>query len=95
MSIDDPDPRTTEYTAFGPDDDRSLSEAVLDAVEEHQGIDLVDAEFTLYDIVNPEALERLFRFNRHAATTVSFVVADAHVSLRDVGNEIEIRVRDR
>ena len=94
MSTDDPTYRGGGHTTFSPDDDRTLSEAVLGAIEEQQGIDLVDADFTLYEIINPDALERLFRFNQNAATTVSFVIDDTHVSLRDAGDEIEIRADD-
>ena len=94
MSTDDPTYQGAAHTTFTPDDNRTLSEAVLKAIEEHQNIDLVDADFTLYEIINPDALERLFRFNQNAATTVSFVIDDTHVSLRDVGDGIEIGVAD-
>ena len=94
MSTDEPSFHDSGYTTFGPDDDRTLSEAVLGAIEDQQGIDLVNAQFTLYDVINPDALERLFRFNQNAATTVSFVIDETHVSLRDAGDEIEIRADD-
>lgn len=94
MITNDPEYRQTGHTKFSPDDDRTLSEAVLSTVEEHRDIDLMHADFTLYDIINPEALERLFRFNQNAATTVSFVLDSTHVSLRDVGDGIEIRVSE-
>ena len=94
MSTDDPAYQESAYATFSPGDDRSLSEAVLGAIETHRDIDLVNADFTLYEIINPDALERLFRFNQNAATTVSFVIDETHVSLRDAGDEIEIRVDD-
>lgn len=94
MSTDEPHVRASGYTTFRPADDRTLSEAVLSVVENHQDIDLLEAEFTLYDVINPDALERLFRFNQNAATRVSFVVDDSHVALQDTGAGIEIRVRD-
>lgn len=94
MSTDNQTYQGSGDTTFSPDEDRTLSEAVLGAIEAHQDIDLVEADFTLYDIINPDALERLFRFNQNAATTVSFVIDGTHVSLCDVGDEIEIRVAD-
>lgn len=95
MIVDDSNYQQTGHTTFDPDTDHSLSEAVLTAVEEHQGIDLVDADFTLYDVIDPEALERLFRFNQDAATTVSFFIDGTRVSLRDVGDVVEIWAAER
>ncbi len=94
MSTDNQTYQGSGDTMFSPDEDRTLSEAVLGAIEAHQDIDLVEADFTLYEVINPDALERLFRFNQNAATTVSFVIDGTHVSLHDVGDEIEIRVTD-
>ncbi|WP_339105012.1 HalOD1 output domain-containing protein [Haloterrigena salinisoli] len=94
MSTDNQAYQGSGNTTFSPNDDRTLSEAVLGAIEAHRDIDLVEADFTLYESINPDALERLFRFNQNAATTVSFVIDGTHVSLRDLGDEIEIQVDD-
>ena len=95
MSTDGPYYEGSGHTLFRPDDERTLSEAVLGVVEEQQGIDLMNAEFTLYDVINPEALERLFRFNQNAATRVSFMINETRVSLEDVGDGIDVRATDR
>jgi len=49
---------------YDPTEYRTLSEAVLDAVAEHEEIELMEADFRLYDFVNPSALNRLFQFGR-------------------------------
>ena len=43
---------------YPPKQDRSLHEAVLEAHTDH---DVLRAEFTLYDSIDPEALDNLFR----------------------------------
>lgn len=76
------------------DENRTLSEAVLDAVAEYEDINLMEANFRLYDLIDPSALNMLFRFNSDAAATVSFAVSDSYVFLRDIGNGVEIWVSD-
>ncbi|WP_408957726.1 HalOD1 output domain-containing protein [Natrinema sp. 74] len=76
------------------DENRPLSAAVLDAVAEHEDIDLMEAEFRLYDVIDPSALNRVFQFNSDVAAGVSFAVGDSYVSLRDIGSGIEIWVSD-
>lgn len=73
---------------------RSLSVAIVETVAEYEGIDPMEAEFRLYDMLDPSALNTLFRFNPEAAATVSFTVSDSYVFLRDVGNGAEIWVSD-
>lgn len=82
------------YRKHGADEGRPLSETVLRAIAEHEGVDLMDAEFTLYDVVDPSALDALFRFDREAETTVSFAIGDSSVFLRDVGDGVEVRAFD-
>ncbi len=73
-----------------PDENRTLSAAVLHAVAEYEDIDLLEADFRLYDLIDPSALNILFQFNLEAAATVSFAVSDSYVFLRDIGNGVEI-----
>ncbi len=75
-----------------PDEKRMLSTPVLDAVAEYEDIDLMEADFRLYDLIDPSALNILFQFNSEAAATVSFAVSEPYVFLRDIGNGVEIWV---
>lgn len=53
-----------------PGENRMLSEAVLDAVAEYENIELVEANFRLYDLIDPSALNMLFQFNSDAGDCV-------------------------
>lgn len=77
-----------------PEENRTLSKAVLDAVAEYEEIELMEADFRLYDHIDPSALDRLFQFNSAAAATVSFAVSNSYVFLQDIENGVEIWVSD-
>ncbi|WP_312911364.1 HalOD1 output domain-containing protein [Natronosalvus caseinilyticus] len=79
---------------YTPDQDRSLTEAVLDAIEDYKGEDLLRADFVLYEDVNPDALNSLFRPDAQSRTTVTFDTDGVTVELRGNGG-VEIRVTDR
>lgn len=84
--------KTREW--YAPDQDRSLTEAVLDAIEDYKGEDLLRADFVLYEDINPDALNSLFRPDAQSGTTVTFDTDGVTVELR--GNDgVEIRVTDR
>jgi len=85
--IDD-DPTRARYE---PDEDRELSAAILEAVEEHTGEDLMRAEFRLYDDINPDALNALFRDGASANVTLQFDFGDVSVTLW-LDGEVEIRI---
>ncbi|MDS0473514.1 hypothetical protein NDO75_00740 [Natrinema sp. 1APR25-10V2] len=79
---------------YTTDENRSMSAAVLDTIAEHQDIDLMEADFCLYDIIDPSALNRLFQLNPDGAAGVSFAVGESYVTLRDIGSGVEIWVSD-
>ncbi|MFC6718322.1 HalOD1 output domain-containing protein [Natrialbaceae archaeon GCM10025810] len=84
--------RDERHHLYLPDENRTLSEAVLVAVAEYEDLDLLVAGFRLYDLIDPSALNRLFQFNSDAVATVSFAVSNSYVFLRDIGNGVEIWV---
>ncbi len=43
------------------DDDQTASEAVLDAIAEEAGVDVLDLAVPLYDAVDPDALDAFYR----------------------------------
>lgn len=80
--------------SYTTDQDHSLTEAVLDAIEECKGEDLQRTDFVLYEDVNPDALDSLFRHDAQPRTVVSFDTDGVKLELwGDDG--IEIRVTDQ
>lgn len=74
--------------------DVPLSTAILEAIGDHKNEDLRVSDFVLYDDVDPDALDSLFRENSTAETLVQFTTDDVTVTLWGDGG-VEIRVSDR
>lgn len=51
----------SSVTARGESQSGKPSVSVIAAVAEHEGIDEVELDPPLYEVINPEALDRLFR----------------------------------
>lgn len=80
---------------YHPDENRDLSTAILEAIEEQKGMDVARSDFQLYNDIDPDALDRLFREDASANTTVQFDTDDVTVTLwGDGGVEIDISPRD-
>ncbi|MFC7216144.1 HalOD1 output domain-containing protein [Saliphagus sp. GCM10025334] len=80
--------------SYTPDQDRSLTETILDAIEDCKGKALLRTDFVLYEDINPDALNSLFRHDAQPRTTVTFETDGIEVELwGDDG--VEIRVTDR
>lgn len=84
----------SETELYHPGEARTLSEAILDAIEDHTGSDLTREDFVLYESVDPDALDALFRDDADADMYVQFNVRDLTVRLWGDGG-IEIAVGDR
>jgi len=69
----------------------SLSVSVVEALAAAKGVSPVDIEQPLYDVVDPDALDRLFT-DGNATARVVFGFADHEVTVHASG---EILVRDR
>ena len=74
-----------ERALYHPDDDRELSTAILETIEALKNEDLTKAHFQLYDDIDPDALEKLFRKDATANTSVEFTTDDVEVTLRGNG----------
>jgi Halobacterial output domain 1 len=84
---------TEESEVYYPHEDRSLSHAVLSALEEVHETAITNAEFTLYDHIDPDALDSLFQADADATVRVAFTIEDYVVTIW--GDEgIHIHVRD-
>jgi hypothetical protein len=77
-----------------PDDDGELSTTILETIEAQKGESLHDADFHLYDDINPEALNDLFREDARGDTTVKFNTDDVTVTLWGDG-AVAIKVTPR
>ena len=73
-----------------PRKDRSLSDAVADAIGAAKGEDLEKEECALFDDIDPEAVDGLFR-EGGGDTSVLFNAPDVGVRLIG-GGDVEIRV---
>ena len=71
-----------------------LSEAVLEAVEAHESASFVADEFSLYEHVNPEAIDMLFTDNAGVDVSVQINLDNVTVSIWSDGG-IDIRVTDK
>lgn len=79
---------------FRQEQNRSLSDAVLSAIDHYKEEDLTKSDFVLYDDIDPDALNNLFRHEAQPQTTLYFTTNDVWVELwGDSG--VEIRVRDK
>lgn len=71
----------------------TLSETVLEAVEAHEDVDVARSDFVLFDAVDPDALDDLFRADSDANVVVEFTVDDVRVTLLGDGG-VDVRVSD-
>jgi hypothetical protein len=79
---------------YTPKQDRSLTEAILDAIEKCKEEDLLRTDFVLYEDVNPDGLNNLFRHDAQPRTRVAFTTDGVQVELWGDGG-VEIRVEER
>ena len=82
------------HERYYPGEDRKLSVAVLEAIEEQKHEDLSKADFQLYDDVDPDALDSLFQPDSNANTSVQFNTDGVTVTLWGDGG-VEIRITPR
>ena len=71
--------------------DGDLSDEILAAIEAYTETDLTKSEFRLFDNVDPDALDTLFRRGTEPETFVQFAVEDVYVTLWGKDG-VEIRV---
>lgn len=74
--------------------DSSLSEVVLRAIDSHKDDALSRENHRLYDQVDPDALDNLFKEDANGNLTVQFSYDGVNVSLWGDGT-VEVRVTDR
>lgn len=86
-----PTPPTVRH-AVGDDD---LSTAMIDALSEAKGRDVNQDSCAFYDVIDPDALDAMFRQNRDGDTVkVEFTTHDAIVVVWGNGGEVTVDVQD-
>ena len=80
-------------TVYTPSDDEDLSSALISALSEAKGRDVSQDECVLYDSIDPDALDSLFRSGRDGDTIkIEFATHDAIVVVwRDSKLSIEVQ----
>ncbi|WP_149798969.1 HalOD1 output domain-containing protein [Halorubrum xinjiangense] len=79
---------------YTPDEDESLSVAIITALSEVKGRDVTEEECVLYKSIDPGALDRMFREDGDENTIkVEFTTHDAIVILWGNG-EISLEIQD-
>lgn len=84
---------TVVFETYKPEQDRTLTDAVLDAIETCKGEDISYTDFTLFNDIEPEALNNVFKDDAEPGTTLSFSTDGVHVELWGDGG-VEIRVSE-
>jgi len=76
-------------------DDRSLSMTVVECLAEATGVSPVDIERPLYDVVDPDALDRLFTAETEGVGGRVVFELDGHeVTVRDDGSVVVRRLEE-
>ncbi|NHN46458.1 hypothetical protein G9464_02425 [Halostella sp. JP-L12] len=70
-----------EHDLYYPGEDKKLSTAVLETIQKQTDKDITKADFHLYDDIDPDALDSLFRKESTAETSVQFNTDDVTVTL--------------
>lgn len=82
---------TVRYT---PGDDEPLSSAIVEALSNAKGRDITEEECVLYDSIDPDALDGMFRQESEGDTVkVEFATHDAIVIIWGNG-EVSIEIQD-
>ena len=87
-----PEPPTVRYQLDGGED---LSNGIVDALSEAKSRDVSEDHCALYDAVDPDALDAMFRRDRSGDTVkVEFTTHDAIVVLWGDGTGVTIDIQD-
>jgi len=83
---------TEPLVEYVPDEDERLSTAVVNALSQAKGRDVIGGEYVLYDSVDPDALDGMFRRKREGnVIRLEFTTHDAVVRIWGNGRTV-IRV---
>ncbi|WP_458206759.1 HalOD1 output domain-containing protein [Haladaptatus sp. NG-SE-30] len=88
MKCDDVGEDNTEVSRWG---EIRIHEVVVEALEDHDGIELDSGEWTLYDCIDPDSLDDLFAHEGTTISSVEFTVKGATVTVWQNG-EIHVKV---
>ncbi|MFC7216145.1 HalOD1 output domain-containing protein [Saliphagus sp. GCM10025334] len=72
---------TEAHDRYYPEDDQALSDAILQVIDVQKDESLTEAEFRLYDDIDPDALNNRFQEDAHGETKVEFYTGGFKVTL--------------
>lgn len=88
-----PSSRFATRRTYHQEQEQTLTDTIVDAIVEHRGDDLLRTDFELYEDVDFEALDELFRADATPRTRVAVITRDVRVELWGDGS-VQIRVTD-
>lgn len=90
---DGPEDAAVTRAEYAPDQDRTLTDAIIAALREHRGADFRRTDFQMYEDLDFEALDRLFRDDADPSTRIAVTSGELTVDLwGDDG--VQIRIAD-
>lgn len=83
----------TNTEVYSPAENRPLSDTVLNAINRQTGKNLQEGEFRLYDHIDPDGLDQLFRPHADERVTVMFSADDLLIIIYGNG-QVRIHVEN-
>lgn len=87
------DRQVDTYATYCPAEDSSLTDAIVDAIVEHRGDELSRTDFSIFEDLDAQALNALFRTDGEPRTRVAFETDEIAVELWGSGR-VHVRVSD-
>lgn len=79
---------------FGDSSDPQASIVVLETLAQYNSNDVDDLDFRLYDVIDPDALNKLFSHQPASDLSVEFDIPDGTVTVWNADGEIHACVDD-
>lgn len=81
----------TAHLQYRPEERRALSDVILEAIDGQIDEDIARSEFQLYDDVDPDALDSLFRTQNTTDAVLEFDTGEVHVKV-SFSETVDVRV---
>jgi len=83
------------FIEYALDDDRSTSVSIVEAIAASEGVSPADLQFTLYEYVNPDALDALCDCHRSAGNFEIELTIDRYRVRIDSGDRFFVSLTDQ
>lgn len=81
----------TAHLQYRPEERRALSDVILEAIDDQSDEDITRSDFQLYDDVDPDALDDLFRTQNTTDAVLEFDTGEVHVTV-SFSETVDVRV---